>query len=86
MASIVRRRTEMLKSVTRLLVAATAILMLSAPPAVIAPVSRATASASDGFRCGDPGVGAAGVVFLLSVGVGAASVQRCRRARRPVAR
>jgi hypothetical protein len=76
----------MLKSVTRWLVAATAILMLSAPSSVIAVVSRATASGSDGFGCGDPGVGAAGVVVLLSVGVGAASALWCRRAQRRVAR
>ena len=95
----------MFKSVKRLLVAATAILVLSAPCAafatvmtadgggsasgpgqavVIAPVSRTTASSSQGFQWGDAGVGAASIVVLLSVGVGAASVLRHRRVHRPV--
>jgi hypothetical protein len=94
------------KSIKRLLVAATAILVLSAPSAafatvlgadggglasgpgqaaVIAPVSRATASSSQGFQWGDAGLGAASIVVLLSVGVGAASVLRHRRVHRPVA-
>jgi len=96
----------MFKSIKRLLVAATAILVLSAPPAafatvlatggsglasgpgqavVSAPVSRATASSSRGFQWGDAGVGAASIVVLLSVGVGAASVLRHRRVHQPVA-
>jgi hypothetical protein len=53
--------------------------------AVIAPVSRATASSSQGFRWGDAGVGAASVIVLLSVGVGAAGVRRHRRVHSPVA-
>jgi hypothetical protein len=88
----------MLKSIKRLLVAATAIVVLSAPcaafaveapgggglaggparVALTAPVSRATASSSQGFQWGDAAVGAAGIVVLLSVGVGAASVLRHR--------
>ena len=95
----------MFKSIRRLLVASTAILVLSAPcaafatdaadgggsasgparAAVSAPVSRAAASSSQGFQWGDAGVGAAGVVVLVSVGVGAASVLRRRRVYRPVA-
>jgi hypothetical protein len=94
----------MFKSIKRLLVAATAILVLSAPSAafaievgdggggsasgpvraaVIAPASRATAS-SHGFQWGDAGVGAASIVVLLAVGVGAASVLRHRRVHRLV--
>jgi hypothetical protein len=53
--------------------------------AIIARVSRATASSSDGFQWGDAGVGAAGIVVLLGVGVGAAGVLRHRRVHRPVA-
>ena len=96
----------MFKSIKRLLVAATAILVLSAPSAafatmiaadgggsasgqghaaVSAPVSRTTASSSHGFQWGDAGVGAASVVVLLGVGVGAASVLRHQRVHRPVA-
>lgn len=92
--------------IKRLLVAATTILVLSAPSAalatmlgadgggpasvpakaaVIASVSRATASSSQGFQWGDAGIGAASIVVLLSVGVGAASVLRHRRVHRPVA-
>lgn len=56
-----------------------------AQAAVIAPVSRATASPSQGFQWGDAGVGAASVVALLGVGVGAATVLRHRRGHRPVA-
>jgi hypothetical protein len=93
----------MFKSIKRLLVAATAILVLSAPSAafatvlgaegggsasgpgqaaVIASVSRAT---SQGFQWGDAGLGAASIVVLLTVGLGAASVLRHRRVHRPVA-
>src|ERR1700690_3980719 len=100
------RRSEMFKSIKRLLVAATAILVLGGPSAafatmfaadgggsasgparavVIAPVSRTTASSSQGFQWGDAGVGAASIVVLLGVGVGAASVLRQRRVHRPVA-
>jgi hypothetical protein len=96
----------MFKSIKRLLVAATAILVLSAPSAafatvlgaegggsasgpgqaaVIASVSRATASSSQGFQWGDAGLGAASIVVLLTVGLGAASVLRHRRVHRPVA-
>jgi hypothetical protein len=56
-----------------------------APAAVSAPVSRATASSSQGFQWGDAGVGAASIVVLLSVGVGAGGVLRHRRVHhRPV--
>lgn len=95
----------MFKSIKRLLVAATAILVFSAPGAafatdathgggwasgpapgaVIAPVSRATALSSQEFQWGDARVGAASIVVLLSVGVGAASVLRHRRADPPLA-
>jgi hypothetical protein len=96
----------MFKSIKRLLVAATAILVLSGPSAafaavmgadgggsasgpgqavVIAPISRTAASSSQGFQWGDAGVGAASIVVLLGVGVGAASVLRHRRVHRPVA-
>jgi hypothetical protein len=95
----------MFKSIKRLLVAAIAILVLSAPSAafatvlatdgggsasgpgqaaVSAPVARTTASSSPGFLWGDAGVGAASVVVLLGVGVGAGSVLRHRRVHRPV--
>jgi hypothetical protein len=95
----------MFKSIKRLLVAATAISVLSAPSAafattaasdrggsasgvalaaVIAPVSRSTASSSWGFQWGDTGLGAVSIVVLLSVGVGAASVLRHRLLHRPV--
>jgi hypothetical protein len=53
--------------------------------AAIAPVSLAEALSSQGFQWGDAGVGAAGVVVLLSVGVGAASVLRHRRVHRALA-
>jgi hypothetical protein len=96
----------MFKSIKRFLVAATAILVLSAPsaafasmfaadgggsasgpgqPVVIAPASRTTALSSQGFRWDDAGVGAATIVVLLGVGVGAASVLRHRRMQRPIA-
>jgi hypothetical protein len=95
----------MFKSIKRWLVAATAILVLSAPSAAFAttiaaagggspsgqgqaaasaPVSRTTASSSPGFQWGDAGVGAASVVVLLSVGVGATGLLRHRRVHRPV--
>jgi hypothetical protein len=60
----------MFKSIKRSLIAATAVLALSAPCAAFAT---------------DAGVGAAGIVVLLSIGAGAASVPRHRRAHRPVA-
>jgi hypothetical protein len=97
------RRAEMFKSIKQLLVAATAILVLSAPcaafaraaadgggsaspawAALAAPVSPATQSSSQGFHWGDAGIGAAGVVVLLSVGLAAAGVLRHRRVHGPV--
>lgn len=52
---------------------------------IVPSVPRATASASEGFRWGDAGVGAAGVVVLLGAAAGAAGVLRQRRAHRPIA-
>jgi hypothetical protein len=95
----------MFKSIKRLLVATTAVLVLSGPSAAFAavfpsggggpasgpvqaaaiePVSHPSAS-SPGFQWGDAGIGAASIVVLLSVGVGAAGVLRHRRVQRPVA-
>ena len=64
------RRVEMFQSIKRLMVAVTGILVLSVPCAAFAS---------------DAGVGAAGVVVLLGVGVGAATKLRHRRVHRPVA-
>ena len=95
----------MFKSIKRLLVAATAVLVFSAPSAAFAryagdaggsvsgparaaltaPVSKATASSSQGFQWGDAGVGAASIIALLGLGVGAASLLRQRRVHRPIA-
>ena len=96
----------MFKSIKQSLVAATAIVALSAPSAafatmfasdgggsasgpgqavVVAPGSRTTAASSQGFQWGDAGVGAARIVVLVGLGVGAASAVRHRRVHRPVA-
>ena len=90
----------MLTSIEVLVVAATAIQVLSVPrtafatdaadgggsgPAQAAVVSRATASSSQGFRRDDAWIGAASIVALLSVGIGPAGVLRHRRVHRPAA-
>ena len=46
---------------------------------------RSAATSPGGFRWGDAGIGAAGMIVLLGAGAGAVGVMRNRRAHRPVA-
>jgi hypothetical protein len=55
-----------------------------AQTAVAPPVQRTQSSPSQGFRWGDAGIGAAGVLVLLSIGSGAV-LARQRRTRHPLA-